>query len=74
MARQLAKRRFVRRPGLLQAAEVLCCDYSHLRRVIIGERQSKTLIEKFHALATQPQNATVISPPSTTTLTPPVKK
>ncbi|HAO79767.1 MAG TPA: hypothetical protein DCQ92_12480 [Verrucomicrobia subdivision 3 bacterium] len=42
----------------MQAAEVLGCDYSHLRRVIIGERQSKTLVAKFHTLATQPQNAT----------------
>lgn len=48
MARR-AKRKLTPRPGWFQAAQDIGCDYSHLRRVLIGERQSKSLTAKFRA-------------------------
>ncbi len=58
MARQKTKRKLVKRPGLFQAAELLGTNYSHLRRVVIGQRESKSLLARYRALkpANQPTN------------------
>lgn len=47
MARHTAKRRQTPRPGLLAAAEALETNYSHLRRVVIGERKSRSLLKRY---------------------------
>jgi len=49
MARIQAKRKFIYHPGVFQAAKELGCNYSHLRRVVIGERVSKSLMRRFRA-------------------------
>lgn len=49
MARQQRKRKLVKRPGWFEAAKALGVNYSHLRRVLIGERQSRELLDRFHA-------------------------
>jgi hypothetical protein len=41
------KRRYQWRPGLVAAARKLGCEYSHLRRVVIQERRSKSLIRRY---------------------------
>jgi hypothetical protein len=50
MARQRRKRKLVFRPGLMEASHQLGVTYSHLRRVIIGERQGKSLLRRYAAL------------------------
>ena len=50
MARLKLKRRsYVRRAGLLAAAKALGCNYSHLRRVVCGERTSRSLMNRYRA-------------------------
>lgn len=50
LACQLTKRRYVRRPGLVAAADALGCSISHLRRVVfIKDRVSKSLTARFRA-------------------------
>jgi len=49
LARTPSKRKFVYHPGVFQAAKELGCNYSHLRRVVIGERVSKSLMRRFQA-------------------------
>jgi hypothetical protein len=49
MAGQQAKRKLVKRPGLFRAAQELDCNYSHLRRVVIGQRESKSLLTRYRA-------------------------
>ncbi len=49
MARQCAKRKLISRPGLLEAAAALDTNYSHLRRVVIGERKSRSLLARYRA-------------------------
>jgi hypothetical protein len=53
----------------LKAAEALGCNYSHLRRVVIGQRESKSLMARYLALngsapmdKPQPQNTTYPPP------------
>lgn len=61
MARQKPKRRsYVRRAGLLAAAKELGCDYSHLRRVVSGERTSRALANRYRSWkrSKQPQPPT----------------
>lgn len=54
MARQIATRRqYLHRPGVNAAAEMLGCTYSHLRRVLAGERQSKSLLNRYNSLDPQ---------------------
>ena len=48
MARH-AKRKQVRRPGLVEAAREFGCTLSHLRRVVIGERASRRLTKRLTA-------------------------
>jgi hypothetical protein len=50
MACLISKRKHVFRPGLFQAAKELGCNYSHLRRVVIGERVSVRLMKRYQAL------------------------
>jgi hypothetical protein len=51
MARQSDKRKYVRRPGLIEAAKALGCSVSHLRRVVITcERKSKSLSDRYFEL------------------------
>jgi len=50
MARQAKKRKLVKRPGLIAAANALGCTYSHLRRCLLGERQSVSLLQKYRQL------------------------
>jgi hypothetical protein len=48
MARTTAKRKYIRRPGIVDAAKALGCSVSHLRRVVITkERSSRSLLERF---------------------------
>lgn len=48
MACQTAKRKkYQSRKGLLKAAEILGVDYSHLRRVVIGQRPGKSLMKRY---------------------------
>jgi len=53
MASQQARRKLVRRPGLIEAAAALGVTFSHLRRVVIGERQSISLLKRYRALRRQ---------------------
>ncbi len=62
MARQQAKRKLVRRPGLAEASRVLGCTLSHLRRVVIGERQSRRLTERLRAWRAEQRTARKVSP------------
>ena len=62
MARQRAKRNLVKRPGLLEAAAALGCNYSHLRRVVIGARPSKSLMARYRALKSSLPNQTATRP------------
>lgn len=57
MACQKNKRRTYRpRPGAVAAALQLRVTYSHLRRVLAGERQSRSLLERYKAItADQPK-------------------
>jgi hypothetical protein len=73
MARQLTKRKLVERPGLLAAAAALGCNYSHLRRVVIGDRQSESLLARYHEFKKQPVNAAKKIAPSKTLLPPPIE-
>jgi hypothetical protein len=50
MARRRKKRIWIERPGMMAAAETLGCDYSHLRRCISGERQSRSLLRRYRQL------------------------
>lgn len=43
------KRSYQKHPGVMQAARDLGCSYWHLRRVVNGERESKSLTKKFRA-------------------------
>jgi hypothetical protein len=63
MARQQAKRKLVERPGLLAAAAALGCNYSHLRRVVIGDRQSESLMARYREFKRQPANVSTKPPP-----------
>jgi hypothetical protein len=57
MARTTAKRKYVRRPGLMAAARELGCTVSHLRRVIITkERISHSLTDRFRKRVQQLAN------------------
>lgn len=47
MARQKPTRSNVRRPGLRAAAKDLAVNYSHLRRVVIGDRSSVSLMTRY---------------------------
>jgi hypothetical protein len=49
MAAKRQRRKYTTRPGLTEAAAALQCTYSHLRRVILGERPS-SLLAKYRAL------------------------
>ena len=53
MARKIAKRGYIRLPGLMAAAKDLRCTYSHLRRVIRGERSSRSLMARYRVLDVQ---------------------
>lgn len=44
------KRRNKRWPGLKSAAETLGVSYGHLRLCASGQRESKSLLSRFHAL------------------------
>jgi len=58
MARPKPKRRaYVRRARLLAAAKALGRNYSHLRRVVCGERSSRSLMNRFRAWKRQQRNA-----------------
>ncbi len=57
MAAKSNRRKYVHRPGLAAAAEQLGCTYSHLRRVVMGERITP-LLDRYHALATNKPNTT----------------
>lgn len=58
MARQKAQRRaYKRRAGLLAAAKNLRCNYSHLRRVVCGERRSRALLNRLRTLKRQQRAA-----------------
>lgn len=58
MARQLAKKRSCRRlPGVMAAARELGCDYSHLRRVVLGLRESRSLMKRYATLKTRAKGA-----------------
>jgi hypothetical protein len=48
MARR-CKRNYKSGAGWVEAAKAIGCTASHLRRVIIGERRSKSLKRKFRA-------------------------
>jgi len=48
MARR-RKRKYTPKAGYVIAAQALGCTASHLRRCVIGERQSKSLLQKFRA-------------------------
>jgi len=50
MAGQTAKRKYVRNDGLVAVAKKLGCTMSHLRRVVIGERESRSLMARYAAL------------------------
>jgi hypothetical protein len=53
MACQTTKKRKYRpRPGAVAAALQLGVTYSHLRRVVAGERQSKKILRQLRALKT----------------------
>jgi hypothetical protein len=48
MARHNAKTRdYQPRHEMLEAAKILGCDYSHLRRVVSGERKSSSLLNRY---------------------------
>jgi thiamine monophosphate synthase len=58
MACQKTKRRKYRpRPGAVAAALQLGVTYSHLRRVLARERQSRSLLERCRALVANHANA-----------------
>lgn len=57
MARQAAKRKLIPRPGWIAAARDLSVTYSHLRRVLTGERAGKSLRTKFRAWQRQQRTA-----------------
>lgn len=44
---QNKKRSYVRRRGALQAAEALGVSYGHLRLVVTGQRESKSLLTRY---------------------------
>jgi hypothetical protein len=44
------KKRQVVRLSLRRAAEKLNCEHSHLRRVLIGERSSRSLLQRYREL------------------------
>ena len=48
------RRTYRRRPGLKEAAAVLNVSFSHLRRVLDGERQSRSLVSRFKNLLCAP--------------------
>jgi hypothetical protein len=57
MAARTHRRKYVNRPGLSEAARALDCTYSHLRRVVMGERPSPLLkrYRIFKSSQTKPQ-------------------
>lgn len=57
MARTNAKREYRRRPGLRTAAKDLAVSYSHLRRVVIGDRTSVSLMIRYDTWKRQQQTA-----------------
>lgn len=61
MARQCAQQKYVRRPGLVTAARDLGCTLSHLRRVVIGERESRSLLRRYRAWKKQQRAASRIA-------------
>jgi hypothetical protein len=62
MARTRQKRKLKRRPGLMKFCRDTGTGYSHARRCIAGERQSKTLLAKFRAWQkSNPKNPTTHS-------------
>ena len=50
MARHANRRKTRRLPGMKAAAKDLGCDYSHLRRVVLGLRESRSLMRRYTAL------------------------
>jgi hypothetical protein len=51
MARHVTRKQKIRRlPGVKAAARELGCDYSHLRRVVLGLRESRSLMRCYRAL------------------------
>lgn len=63
MARTLAKRKYVRRPGLVAAARELGRSVSHLRRVVITkERGSRSLMERYRAWKSLPKKPIIAVP------------
>jgi hypothetical protein len=51
------KRRYRTRPGAVKAALELGVTYSHLRRVLAGERPSKRLLARYKSLKAEGSNA-----------------
>ena len=49
MARQRTIKKQIRRPRYVEAAKALDCTLSHLRRVVIGERESRSLLKRYRA-------------------------
>lgn len=49
MARTRAKRKLTFRPGLAEFARSSGVSLSHARRVVIGERESRSLLKKYRA-------------------------
>jgi hypothetical protein len=57
MACQLANKKVKRRPNWVRAAADLGVTYSHLRRVLIGERTGKSLRKNFRDWQRQQRTA-----------------
>jgi len=56
MARKKANRKpYQRRTGMQVAAIQLGVSYGHLRRCVIGERQSRSLLSRYRALKSTQQ-------------------
>lgn len=58
MARQVKLRKLIKRPGLMAAAGALGVTYSHLRRCLTGERQSRSLTRRYNDLKRSQRAAT----------------
>jgi hypothetical protein len=52
-ALQQKKRKYQSWPGAVAAAAELCVTYSHLRRILAGERQSRSLLSRYRSLSAE---------------------
>lgn len=64
------KRKPIRRPGLAKFAREAGVTFSHARRCIIGERRSKSLMNRFRVWQRDQRAAKVNQPASPTTPNP----